>query len=322
MPFIATKKNPSGPDLVNLEHHEVNLSGTTIRFDAPYHNHYSAPELNYRKTQINLYDKSRLAGVSGRSLSKIRAVYIRDKWWGHRKSRLFGRFPSLGRTQFFVCAIHFPQFKNLFRPRRLEASIEAYVYDECSNTRSPSRRDYELLNLNGVDWAHFKAYEDKDLDQVDYFYATPVTDEHLLMVSFHNTVYEDNTKVPQLHSELADLIMSSFQVELSEDAKAQQAKAQQNYPYEKLSPTLPPCSFEIRFVETEFECMKRIIGEHPEYDDLPDEEFHQICQADIAEQEKKRGAFKESIRQGIIDKFKQLEVEDYQRYMAGQKATD
>ncbi len=28
MPFITTKKNPSGPDLVNLEHHEVNLSGT------------------------------------------------------------------------------------------------------------------------------------------------------------------------------------------------------------------------------------------------------------------------------------------------------
>ncbi|WP_444997742.1 hypothetical protein [Aliikangiella sp. IMCC44359] len=321
MPFIATKKNPSGPDLVNLEHHEVNLSGTTIRFDAPYHNHYSAPELNYRETRINLYDKGELFRISGRSLSKIRAVHIRGKTWGHRKSRLFGRFPSLGRTKFFVCAIHFPQFKNLFRARRLEAGVEAYIFDECFSAVA-CRRDYQLLNFNGTNWAHFKEYKDQDLDQVDYFYATPVTDEHLLMVSFHNTVYEDNTKVPQLHSELADLIMSSFQVELSEDARAQQAKAQQNYPYEKLSTSLPTLAFDYVSVEAEFECMKRIIGEHPEYDDLPDEEFHQICQADLAAQEKKRDEFDAAIRQGIIDKFKQLEAEDYQRYMAEQKVTD
>ncbi|WP_444993989.1 hypothetical protein [Aliikangiella sp. IMCC44359] len=320
MPFIATKKNPSGPDLVNLEHHEVNLSGTTIRFDAPYHRDAVA-DYGCKDNRINLYNKSAMGRFSGNSLSQIKGLAVRKKNWSYTRTHLFNRFGrDLGLTRFFVRGIYLPDFSSLFRPRRFEAGVEAYIFDEYFSAVA-CRRDYQLLNFNGTNWAHFKEYKDKELDQVDYFYATPVTDEHLLMVSFDNTVYEDNTKVPQLHNELADLIMSSFQVELSEDAKAQQAEAQQNYPYEKLSTSLPALAFDYVSVEAEFECMVRLRGEHPEYDDLPYEEFQKIGQADLAAQGKKRDEFDAAIRQGIIDKFKQLEAEDYQRYMAEQKVT-
>ncbi|WP_020405056.1 hypothetical protein [Hahella ganghwensis] len=275
---LASRRHPSGPN--RWEDHKIRLSGTEITYSAPKNNHelidYRAPLL----VTENIYDPAVFERNSIKNKYRPLSCGLALKDW------VFFGLPLLegriGDLKFHVTLARMPEFSSLFRPRHLECSIERYIYASPNSIQVSglSRQHWKIREFSGFNWVNYQYQGNPGLhnaeEVVGSVWHLPITDEHMLNVDFKQIIRIKNSRLHETYQKLIEQVMSSFTIELSEDAQKQKEAVQSEYPDERLSEHLPPYEFETYPVFDEFELSKLISEQHNNR--LPMDEWDKLVQ--------------------------------------------
>ena len=128
-------------------------------------------------------------------------------------------------------------------------------------------------------------------------------------------IYHSKSKlVRKKCTELMELVMKSFRVELSADAVRQKAAMEAAYPYEKINSHLPAYEYETIKVLSEWEIADRVSEQLNHDFEFGSKKFADLC--DKAEREQALRV--QEVRDRLLKthlRFEELERQDYQRYI-------
>lgn len=317
MSFLDLCLPPIGPNLNRLSERKINLSGTSITLKVPDNNYWPEPGGEPETQSYNLYDMEFFRWEK-EDLFEPESYCLLARAWQYK--RILTRGYST-KVQVAVEVVRLPEFQSLFRPRRLECAVERIIYatPHFSTQKSGKNR----LNWQIVDrdsrWVRYEyigsggAYD--GAEHVGVVWNLPLTDEHLLRVRFRFIYHSDSELARKKCTELMELVMKSFRVELSADALRQKAAMEAAYPYERINPHLPPYEYEIIEVLSEWEMADKV-GAQLNYD------FSNGYQkfADLSDKAEKEQALRvQEVRDRILKthlRFEELERQDYERYIS------
>lgn len=302
MPLIGTRRNPKGPSLAKLENHRLILSGTQVQFKAPTHNDPQVPDQGESDVNLNIYDVQRFGRLGDDNADEIPTRALAVKWWEYTGIPVFDGTGYLGRMEFQVNLSHMPAFSSLFRPITLECAIERYIYMSPSSTQYPgtNRLDWRVVEINGSQWVNYgmigwtAMYNAEEV--YTSFWQIPITDEHLLTVEFVQVIALKRTNLKQAFQKVIDAVMSSFHLELSEDASAQKAKVEKDYPGERLSESLLPYEFDHVEIKDVYELTHIASQEFNHDPSVPFEEIDRV----VKEKDKEQREQSECVRQRVL----------------------
>jgi len=311
---------PIGSNLHRFSERKINLSGTSISIIVPDNNCYPAPGGEPEIQSYNLYD---LKFSRWKKLHKFEPERfgLLGRAWEYK--RILNVNGSVADARFHVNVIRMPEFQSLFRPRRLECAIERLIYatpNFSTQESGKNRLDWQIFDgLNR--WIRYGYVGERALynckEHVGVVWQMPLTDEHLLSVVFRFIYYSDSHVARKRCSELMELVMKSFRVELSADAVRQKAAMEAAYPYEKLSASLPPYTFETAKVLNRYDLIGKV-SEQIDYDtSCPDDKFDALVkEADLKQRKHSKDVRRRVLRSHL--RFEELERQDYARYISSQ----
>ena len=292
MPLIGTRKNPKGPDLRNLETHLFNLSGTRVKFRAPAHYHDAIGATPPHKENVNLYEQDLFDRLDEEDLAEPPSYPLELKYWRFKGVPILDGTGVLGDMRLHVSIQHLPEFISLFRPLHLECAVERCIYSSPNAYKNSGqcRLDWQVREINGSDWVGYRSHHLTTDEGCGYesVWHTPITDEHLLTVRFNQGIGKKRTRLAEVYEKIIDLVMGSVKIQLSSDAKAQQAYIKQLYPDERLSEYLPPYQFEEIELLEELDLINLISAENNHDLSIPDDIFD--AQVQQKDQEQRRRA--------------------------------
>ncbi len=320
MPLIGTRRDPKGPNLTQLKKHQFVLSGIKINISSPLSNH-PRHRGGEEASPINIYDRTSF-GETEEPEDPIELGLLGRKWV-YKGLPIFD-WNKLGDMSMNISVSRIPEFRSLFRPRRLECAIERYILlSRLFATSGYSRFNYNHQTINGIDWANYLCYPDEDEDKHEYnsfqtVWQTSITDEHLLTVRFTQSPCAKDSGLMRAYAKLMEVIMSSITIKLPQDIQALKTEVQEAYPYESFPTFMPPYIFERFEPRDKFEVIDEVAASYNfETSDIPRAVFTKQVEEIMTTESKK----KEDIRQQVLKehlRFEELEGEDYQRYLSQQ----
>jgi hypothetical protein len=308
-----------GPSLAQQSELKIDLSGTLISVKLPDSD--DGVIRNGPKCQTdNLYDLPFGRWRNDDPYETEGFGLFNCEWQFHR---LF-LSDSTADVGFGLSVFHLPEFQSLFRPRRLECAIERLIY--TTPFLSTQKSGESRLNWQVIDgpnqWIRYeyigcrRRYE--ATEHVGVLWHLPLTDKHLLSVRFRFIYRSKNQLVRKKCAELMSMIMESFRVELSNDALQQKRVAQEAYPYEKISTSLPPYTFETPEILIRHDLIGKVSEQINHDSSYPDHLFEKL----VEEADMKQRAYADEVRDRILKshlRFGELEQQDYENHLANQR---
>lgn len=294
MPFIGTRKYPKGPDLKRLEHHRITASGTEVDFLAPKHNNGGIPANPVKPVIMNLYEAGLFGRYDEQDLAEPPSSGVALKYWEFTGLPVVDGTGELGDMMFHVTISDMYEFQSLFRSRNLECAIERIIYASPHGYCNPGecRKNWQVRVINGTQWVSYQSTGYAGFRNAEECYETvwhtPITDQHLLTVRFDQVIRKKRTRLAEVYEKIIDLVMGSVKIQLSSDAKAQQAYIKQLYPDERLSEYLPPYQFEEIELLEELDLINLVSAENNHDLSIPDDIFD--AQVQQKDQEQRRRA--------------------------------
>lgn len=238
----------------------LNLSGTKIQFEVPPHNHPRLPFCSFPEI-YNLYDNCIYSTVEDTNVPVAAFGAYIDDWVFYGKPLLQGR---LGSINMHISVESMPDFASLFSPRHTEKAIERIIYayfgPAVNGFDASCRMDWRVIEQGGAQWVNYRNNE----IHPEWFWQTPLTDEHLLTVHFSVFNRLNEPEFDQAMLRFCQTIMERFHIQLSADALNQQAEARKQYPHQTLAEFLPKLEWAEKRVEDEMTLWQKI-REQPPY---------------------------------------------------------
>lgn len=294
MPLIGTRKFPKGPNLRHLERHDFNLSGTRLTFSAPEYYHDVIAESPSNGKTFNLYDERLFGRLEAQDADEPPVLWLQFKRWRFKGIPLIDGTGVLGDMTLETTVSHMPEFESLFRPRHMEGAIERHIYSSPNSYKisGECRQRWTIKTINDMEWISYQSTGYAGFRNAEECYETvwhtPITDQHLLTVRFDQVIRKKRTRLAEVYEKIIDLVMGSVKIQLSSDAKAQQAYIKQLYPDERLSEYLPPYQFEEIELLEELDLINLVSAENNHDLSIPDDIFD--AQVQQKDQEQRRRA--------------------------------
>ena len=299
MPSIGTRKHPKGPNLKRLELHTFNLSGTKVRFMAPAHHHDAIPATPQHHENVNLYEQGLFGRFDAGNQAEPPSYPLELKYWRFKGIPVLDGTGILGDMRFHVSIMHLPDFKSLFHPRHLECAIERCIYGSpyAYKVSGQCRLEWQIQMINEITWINYRSHflETNDGSANESVWHTPITDEHLLTVRFKEGIGRKRTRLAEVYQSIIEMIMNSFEIQLSSDAQSQQEYIRKKFPDERLSKTLPPYEFEEVELLERLELINQVSGENNHDLTISDDIFENMVQQKDREQKRRAKETKERV---------------------------
>lgn len=317
MSFLDLCLPPIGPNLHRLSERKINLSGTSISVKVPDNNYWPEPKSETEAQSYNLYDMEFYRWKKLYKFEPENRCMLARAW---QYKRTFAR-GSTAKVELSVEIARMPEFQSLFRPRRLECAIERMIYAKphfSTQESGKNRLNWQIVD-GGNRWIRYdymgSGWEYNGAEHVGAVWHYPLTDEHLLSVVFR-FIYRSKSELARKKcTELMELVMKSFRVELSADALRQKAAMEAAYPYEKLSASLPPYTFETAKVLNRYDLIGKISEQIDHDTSYPDDKFEELVKAADFKQRKHSKDVRRRVLRSHL-RFEELERQDYERYIS------
>lgn len=320
MSFLDLCLPPIGPNLHRLSERKINLSGTSISIKVPDNNCWPEPKSEIEAQSYNLYDMEFFRWKKLHKFEPEKNCVLARAW---QYTRLLFSDGLVAKVEFAVYVVRMSEFQSLFRPRRLECAIERLIYatpNFSTQESGKNRLDWMLVD-DGSLWARHRYVEFENdhngrghVGEIRYL---PITDEHLLVARFRFFYHSKSELARKKCTELMELVMKSFRVELSADALRQKAAMEAAYPYEKLSASLPPYTFETAKVLNRYDLIGKVSEQIDHDTSYPDDKFEELVKAADFKQRKHSKDVRRRVLRSHL-RFEELERQDYERYISSQ----
>lgn len=319
MSFLDLCLPPIGPNLHRLSERKINLSGTSISVKVPDNNYWPEPGGEPEVQSYNLYD---MEFSRWKKLHKFEPerFFLLARAWQYKRMFVGG---ITAQIELSVEVSRLPDFQSLFRPRRLECAVERCIYATPNfSTQKSGKNRLEWRVTEGDNrWVRYGYIGGRALynckEHVGVVWQMPLTDEHLLSVVFRFIYYSDSHAARKRCTELMEFVMKSFRVELSADALRQKAAMEAAYPYEKLSASLPPYTFETAKVLNRYDLIGKVSEQIDHDTSYPDDKFEELVKAADFKQRKHSKDVRRRVLRSHL-RFEELERQDYERYISSQ----
>lgn len=275
-----------GPPNDDLEPFEASLSGTQFSYMAPAHNHPRAPASKVDRKQVNLYDAGQLDKCPSSRTYEVPFYALSYKHWMFSERRYLLLSSDFAQTDFESRVFHLPEFSSLFAAHNFECAVERFIFSYWRSFASSGqcRLNWRVKNYNGTPWVAFEndgrlAHRGNYIpfhSLLQSFYITPITDQHVLVMSFNQVTRRDDVKgIDDAFEELREKVMTSTSLQLSTDAAAQKAQVIQNSGQQHYSESLPPYAFNLSEYPTRDIARDNFEQQHDRQYliDLPEDEY-------------------------------------------------
>lgn len=234
--LLGSDKDLKGPDLDKAPWLELDFSGIKLRYRDPMHT--AMFPINVFARDKNIYDVSQYERQKEGDLAK--RFYV--KGWEFYGRHARGGVDVSGRIFYFddkVDAVY-----SCFEKSDFERDIFEFCHIVWGRQNKSERlgdlgtklfiypvdsEGLDYKDINQVRWCRFKVQSDGDPPEIHY--ACPLTSHHMLMLDFTlqgydgTDFYSPETNLEEATLRFVEDFMANFYIELSGEAKAQQAAA-------------------------------------------------------------------------------------------------
>ena len=263
--FISSGNNPKGPDLTHKEKYVFDLSGSHLEIVTPHSNYKKMPDRLTSRFSGNIYDLAEMSdAATGSKARTYRSLGCGARYWRFSGLPIFQ--PELASLKLGVSVAHFPEFGSLFRPRRFEKAIERRLYcgDGTATKSYTNRANWLLCDKAHWLWVSYEIIQDITRRGLgDVYWCTPISDEHMLTLHFEKSFFSKNAEtLEKAFKPVIDCVTNSIKFTPSSDAIQQRKEAQEQYPHEKLSESMPPYVFDRVEVQDEVYIFTQVSKKH------------------------------------------------------------
>ena len=236
--FKGSKDNPSGPSFRSSKSHRLDLSGSVITFNAPYHSSSIHKEYDIL-SKVNIFDDKPYESLGELEPEEHPLVHCYIKAFSFYGKPLVEGVVADLRCRFTLRHAHdLAAEETLFNTEVFERKLreQLLVGYMASDVRKASTsesfknfscpHDWKIDTINGTPWVHLKAYGLK-YSPTELQWHTPISDRHYMSFVFERHLYfKGLSSIPKLEGlvnyepvdRLANDIMQSAQVSLSDDS--------------------------------------------------------------------------------------------------------